>query len=111
MSFKIFNHQNKNEDVFDEIRELSDPPIDSNATDTFKAQKDSKEIVKIVHVTSVVHLLKLQQYFLCAKKTKIMSLFNYFFSSVSDFKMFTTVPKCVCILLLVNKVQCIQVLR
>ncbi len=29
--------------------------IDSNTTDTFKAQKDSKDIVKIVHVTSVVH--------------------------------------------------------
>ncbi len=30
------------------------PPIDSNTTDTFKAQKGSKDIVKIVHVTSVV---------------------------------------------------------
>ncbi len=29
-------------------------PIDSNATDTFKAQKGSKDIIKIVHVTSVV---------------------------------------------------------
>ncbi len=28
--------------------------IDSNITDTFKAQKGSKDIVKIVHVTSVV---------------------------------------------------------
>ncbi len=27
--------------------------IDSNATDTFKAQKGNKDIVKIVHVTSV----------------------------------------------------------
>ncbi len=30
------------------------PSIDSNATTTFKAQKGSKDIVKIVHVTSVV---------------------------------------------------------
>ncbi len=28
--------------------------IDSNATDTFKAQKGSEDILKIVHVTSVV---------------------------------------------------------
>ncbi len=33
--------------MFDEIRELSDTP------DTFKA-KGSKDIVKIVHVTSIV---------------------------------------------------------
>ncbi len=39
--------------IFDEIRELSDPPIDSNVTTTFKAQKGSKDIVKIVNVTSV----------------------------------------------------------
>ncbi len=44
---------NTNEDIFDEIWELSDPPIDSNATETFKAQKDSKDIVKIDHVISV----------------------------------------------------------
>ncbi len=30
------------------------PCIDSNATTTFKVQKGSKVIVKIVHVTSVV---------------------------------------------------------
>ncbi len=39
---------------FYEIQELSDPVKDSNATTTFKAQKGSKDIVKIVHVTSVV---------------------------------------------------------
>ncbi len=33
---------------------LSFSSIDSEATDTFKAQKGSKNIVKIVHVTSVV---------------------------------------------------------
>ncbi len=30
------------------------PFIDSNTTDTFKAQKGSKDIIKTVHVTSVV---------------------------------------------------------
>ncbi len=44
---------NTNEDIFGEIWELSGPPIDSNATETFKTQKDSKDIVKIVHVISV----------------------------------------------------------
>ncbi len=30
------------------------PCIDGNATDTFKAQNGSKDIIKIVHVTSVI---------------------------------------------------------
>ncbi len=40
------------EDVF----ELSDPPIDTDSKDpnTIKAQKRSKDIVKLIHVTSVV---------------------------------------------------------
>ncbi len=29
--------------------------------------------------------MKLREYFLCAKKTNIMNLFNNFFSSVTDF--------------------------
>ncbi len=33
------------------------PCIDINTTDTFKAQKGSKDIIKIVHVTSVVQPL------------------------------------------------------
>ncbi len=40
--------------TFAHLREPSDPAIDSNATDTFKAQKGSKDIFEIVHVTSVV---------------------------------------------------------
>ncbi len=47
---------NTNYYMFDEIREFSYPAIDINATTTFKAQKGSKDIVKIVHVTSVVQL-------------------------------------------------------
>ncbi len=55
------------------------PCIDSNATTMFKAQKRSKDIVKIVHATSVFNrnFMKLREYFLCAKKTKI-TLFNNF---------------------------------
>ncbi len=41
----------------DEIQDLSKPCIDSNANDMFKAQKGTKHIVKIVHVTSVVQPL------------------------------------------------------
>ncbi len=52
MSFQahktFVNLRNTNEDIFDEIRELSGR-IDSKATDMFKAQQDSKDIVKIVH--------------------------------------------------------------
>ncbi len=36
------------------FRELSDPPIDSKDPNTVKAQKRSKDIVKIIHVTSVI---------------------------------------------------------
>ncbi len=49
--------------------------------------KGSKDSVKIVHVTSQwfnPNFMKLREYFLCAKKTKI-TLFNNFFSSVSVF--------------------------
>ncbi len=58
MSFqtrKTFDHlRNTNWDIFDEIREISDPPIDSKGTTMVKAKKHSKDIVKIAHVTSVV---------------------------------------------------------
>ncbi len=58
MSFqtcKTFVHlQNTNDGIFDAFRELSDPPIDSKDPYTIKAQKRGKEIVKIIHVTSVV---------------------------------------------------------
>jgi len=39
--------------------EVSDPFIDSNIIANFKAQKGSKNIVKIVHVTTVVQTLML----------------------------------------------------
>ncbi len=60
------------------------PCIDSKGTTTFKAQRGSKDIVKIVHVSFVVQLKfhEAMRIFLCTKKTKI-TLFNNFFSSVS----------------------------
>ncbi len=39
---------------FDNIWELSDPPIDRKDITTIKAQKRSKDMVKIVYVTSGV---------------------------------------------------------
>ncbi len=46
--------RNTNEDIFDGIWELSDPPIDSDGITRIKVQKRSKDIVKIIHVTSGV---------------------------------------------------------
>jgi len=43
--------QNTTSDISDEIRELSDPSVDIIIT--FKAQKDVKDIVKIVHMALV----------------------------------------------------------
>jgi len=51
MSFqtcKTFVHLQNTNYIFDEIQTLSDPPIDYNTITTFKAQKGSKGIVKIV---------------------------------------------------------------
>ncbi len=58
MSFQtcetIVHLHNTNEDIFDEIQELSDPPIGSKDITTINAQKSSKDIGKIIHVTSGV---------------------------------------------------------
>ncbi len=40
--------------IFDAFRELSDPAIDIKGSYMIKAQKHSKDIVKIIHVTSLV---------------------------------------------------------
>ncbi len=69
------------------------PSIDSNGTNMFKAQKGCKDIDKIVHVTSVVQPKWMKwEYFLCANKTKIMTFFYNFFSSVSVFDALMRVP-------------------
>ncbi len=56
----------------------SDPPIDSNVINTINVQKCSKEIGKIIHVTSGFNrnFTKLWEYVLYAKYTKTMTLFN-----------------------------------
>ncbi len=61
-----------NYDIFDAFRELSDPSIDSKDPNTIKAQKRSKEMGKIIYVTSVVQLYNcnftnLREYFLSQK--------------------------------------------
>ncbi len=54
---KTFVHlQNTNEDVFDEIWELSDPPLTATQLKCSQVQKRSKYIGKTVHVTSVAQL-------------------------------------------------------
>ncbi len=58
MSFqtrKSFIHlRNDKLRYFDAFWQLSDPPIDSNVINTINVQKRSKEIGKIIHVTSGV---------------------------------------------------------
>ncbi len=51
---------------------LKQPSIDSKGTTTLKAQKDSKDIVKIVmwHQWFNRNFIKLWEYFLCTKETK-----------------------------------------
>ncbi len=58
------------------------------------------------------NFMKLREYFLCAKKTKIMTLFYNFFSSSSILNVSSGEQhkSCVCIPLLVNKPQCMRVL-
>ncbi len=57
---------------FDEFWELSYPPIDSNVITTIKVQKCSKEIVKIIHVTSGVQPVILRSYAItfCMQRNK-----------------------------------------
>ncbi len=52
--------------------------IDSKGPYTIKVQKLSKEVGKIIHMTSGFNcnFTKVQEYFLYAKKTKITTLFN-----------------------------------
>ncbi len=54
------------------------PWIDSNATDTFKVQKGSKDIFKIVHVTSLAqqYIMKVWEYFFAQRKQNQQLYFN-----------------------------------
>ncbi len=57
--------------------ELSDPPIDSKDVYTIKAQKRSKEIVKIIRdISGSTVILRSYENSFCAEKTKITTLFN-----------------------------------
>ncbi len=82
---------------------LKSESLQSNATTTFKAQKGSKDIIKIVHVTSVVqpYSYEAMWIFLHAKNTKITTLFNI--SSLPSLLEFTTVPRQMCVMLLVQE--------
>ncbi len=79
MSFqthKTFVHLcNTNYDIFYEIQELSDPPSEGNATPTFKVQKSRKDIIKIVHVTTVVQPSFFEATRILFVKTKKTTLF------------------------------------
>ncbi len=46
--------KNTNEDIFDEIPDLSDPSVDSKGPTTINVQKRGKDIINIIHVASGV---------------------------------------------------------
>ncbi len=83
------------------------------STTTFK--KGSKDIVKIVNVTSVVQppCYEATRILFVHKETKMTTLFNYFLSSVSVFDVHSQEchDACVCIPLSENKAQRIRILR
>ncbi len=88
LPFKSFVHlRSTNVDIFWWNQTPFWPSIDINTTDNLKAQKGSKDIVKIVQVTSVVQPYCYEAtriLFVC--KENLVTLFNDFFSSLSLFK-------------------------
>ncbi len=66
------------EDIVDEKRETCDCFIDCQVSNTVKAQKSMKDIVRIVHLLSVVQseCYEATRLLLYAKKTKITTLLN-----------------------------------
>ncbi len=59
---------NTNEDIFDAFRQLSDSSIDRNVINMTNVQKRSKEIGKIIHVTSgVQHRQHRKAYVVCVQ--------------------------------------------
>ncbi len=65
--------QNTIQNISDEIRELSDPPIDSKSPTTIKAQKRSTETLlkrAMWHQGFNRNFTKLQEYFFGTKKRK-----------------------------------------
>ncbi len=68
--------------------------MDSNTTTMFKAQDSSKDIVKIVHVKSVVqpYFMKLQEYFVWKVKNNFIQQFLLF--HVNFHHIFMRVQQC-----------------
>lgn len=51
-TYKTFTHLlNVNQILFKDIREISVPSLTVHTTTIFKAQKDRKDIAKVLHVT------------------------------------------------------------
>ncbi len=71
------------------------PCIDRNGTDTFKAQKGSKDIVKIFHVTSVVQPLfyEASRIFYVRKEIKNNFIQQFLLFCVSLRCAFMTIPQ------------------
>ncbi len=88
---------------FDEIRELSD--LESNATDTFKAQKGSNNINKIVHVKSVVQpqFYKATRLLFVHKENKNNNYIQQFILCVNLRHAFTRVPQRMRVVLLMQE--------
>ncbi len=61
--------RNTIEDILDENREACDCPTDCQVNNTVKAQKNMKDISKIVHLRFYRKVKKLREYVLYAKKT------------------------------------------
>ncbi len=57
---------NTNEDILMK----SESFLDSNTTNTFKAQKGIVKNIKIIYLWFNSNVMKLREYFLCTKKTK-----------------------------------------
>ncbi len=60
----------------------------NKGTTTIKAQKRSKDIVKVIHVTSGVQPSFFEEYFLCVKENKNNNFIQQFVSSTSPWRHF-----------------------
>ncbi len=85
------------------------PCIDSNATDTVKAQKGSKDIVKTLKLVVQTYFYEAKRILLVCKESKNF-IQQFILFCVKFRRKLTTVPQCMCIPLIVNS-QCIQVLH
>ncbi len=72
-------------DILDENREVCDCPINCQVNNTVKAQKNMKNIVKIVHLPSVVQseLYEAKRILFVCKENKNNDFFQQFVSPAS----------------------------